>query len=114
MSNVTLFIGGRNYTVACAEGEEDHVGRLGQLIDSTLETMPHAVAHSETRSLLFAALLLADELNDLRQTASDHTVSEEEATLVEVIAPASTISTAALDALAGRLERLADLIDQAN
>ena len=26
MSNVTLAIGGRNYTVACAPGEEEHIG----------------------------------------------------------------------------------------
>ena len=29
MSNVTLSIGGRSYTVACAEGEESHVLGLG-------------------------------------------------------------------------------------
>lgn len=67
MSNVTLSIGGRDYTVACDTGEEAHVAALGRLIAEKLAAMPGNVALGESRSLLFAALLLADELNDLRQ-----------------------------------------------
>jgi cell division protein ZapA len=64
MSNVTLSIGGRSYTVACAEGEESHVLGLGSLIDSKLATMGDMSGQAETRMLLFAALLLADELHE--------------------------------------------------
>ena len=63
MSNVTLRIGGRDYMVACAAGEEDHVIGLGQQIDAKIQSMG-GVAHSETRQLLFAALLLADDLHE--------------------------------------------------
>ena len=66
VSNLTLSIGGRDYTVACAPGEEAHVTGLGRIIDEKLESMPATVAHSETRSLLFAALLLADEVFEAR------------------------------------------------
>lgn len=66
MSNVTLLIGGRNYTVACATGEEAHVAGLGRLIDVKLATMGVAAGQAEARSLLFAALLLADELHETR------------------------------------------------
>jgi cell division protein ZapA len=65
MSNVTLRIGGRDYTMACAEGEEDHVSSLGRLIDSKLQTLAGNAGMSETRQLLFAALLLADELHEV-------------------------------------------------
>ncbi|MBC2652827.1 cell division protein ZapA [Novosphingobium flavum] len=66
MSNVTLQIGGRSFTVACAAGEEDHIAGLGRAIDSRLQAMGGAAGQTETRMLLFAALLLADELHDIR------------------------------------------------
>jgi cell division protein ZapA len=69
MSNVTLQIGGRSYIVACAAGEEDHVERLGQLIDGKARELG-ASSHNEVRLLLFAALLLADELSEARGKAA--------------------------------------------
>ena len=66
MSNVTLHIGGRAFTVACAPGEEEHITGLGRMIDGKLQQMGAASAQSETRILLFAALLLADELHEAR------------------------------------------------
>ena len=66
MSNVTLHIGGRSFTVACAAGEEAHISDLGEMIDGKLRTMGGAAGQNETRMLLFAALLLADELHEAR------------------------------------------------
>ena len=66
MSNVTLTIGGRSYTVACAEGEEAHIETLGRAIDNKLHGMPNIGGQSEARVLLFGALLLADELHEAR------------------------------------------------
>ena len=66
MSNVTLSIGGRKFTVACGEGEEPHIEMLGRIIDSKIEGMPGLASQSEARCLLYAALLLADELHELR------------------------------------------------
>ena len=67
MSNVALHIGGRAFTVACAAGEEDHITALGRIIDGKLHAMGAAAAgQNETRMLLFAALLLADELHETR------------------------------------------------
>ena len=66
MSNVTLTIGGRHYTVACAQGEEAHIEALGRTIDGKLASLPNMAGQSEPRTLLFAALLLADELHEAR------------------------------------------------
>lgn len=66
MSNVTLSIGGRSFTVACADGEEAHVAGLGRMIDAKLADMGGMANQSEARMLLFAALLLADELQDAK------------------------------------------------
>lgn len=66
MSNITLEIGGRSFTVACAPGEETHVAGLGQIIGAKLAEMDGIASQSESRMLLFASLLLADELHDAR------------------------------------------------
>ena len=66
MSNLNLSIGGRTFTVACAPGEEDHVATLGRMIDEKLQAMNGAGGQSEARMLLFAALLLADEVHEAR------------------------------------------------
>lgn len=65
MSEVALKIGGRTYRVACAAGEEDRVKRLGKTIDEKLATMGPSAGPGE-QNLLFAALLLADEVQEAR------------------------------------------------
>lgn len=69
MSEVTLSIGGRNYKVACADGEEAHIRKLGEAIDGKLRTMPQ-LSPQDTQNLLFAALLLADELHEATNTVA--------------------------------------------
>ena len=64
MSDVTLKVGGRNYTVACQDGQEAHIERLAGMIDDKLSTMGANLSSQEAKNLLFAALLLADELDE--------------------------------------------------
>ncbi len=64
MSNVTLEISGRRYRIACAEGEESHIEQLGTFINGKLSALSGLSSQSEARTLLFAALLLADELHE--------------------------------------------------
>ncbi len=64
MSNVSVTIAGRRYTLACAEGEESHIAKLAQSIDSKLSSIPGLSTQSETQTLLFACLLLADALDE--------------------------------------------------
>jgi cell division protein ZapA len=66
MSNITLDIAGRRFTVACGPGEEPHIEMLGRIIDAKIEGMPGLATQSEARCLLYAALLLADEVHELR------------------------------------------------
>jgi cell division protein ZapA len=104
MSNVNLSIGGRSYTVNCAAGEEDHVAELGQIIDGKLASMGQS-NQSEARSLLFAALLLADEVYELRSGASDGAAPAQPTAAQPVIAPDR------LEAIADRLENLASHLE---
>lgn len=67
MSNVTLDIAGRKFTVACGDGEEPHIEKLGRIIDTKIHGMPGLASQSEARCLLYAALLLADENHELKE-----------------------------------------------
>ena len=67
MGNISLLIGGRNFTVACADGEEGHIATLGSMIEAKLEGSGGLGSQNESRMLLFAALLLADELHERRE-----------------------------------------------
>ncbi|WDF71541.1 cell division protein ZapA [Novosphingobium sp. KACC 22771] len=96
MSRVELMIGGRDYAVACSPGEEDHVRMLGRIIEEKMDSLPGATNQSEVRSMLFAALLLADELHELRQ---------------QVEQSADPAATDRLEAIAARLEQLAASIE---
>lgn len=69
MSEVTLQILGRPYTIACEEGQESHIEKLGSMIESKLSNMQQ-LAPQRSQNLLFAALFLADELVDARQSGA--------------------------------------------
>jgi cell division protein ZapA len=99
MSNVTLHIGGRTYAVACAAGEEDHVTGLGKLIDAKLHSLGNMASQSETRQLLFAALLLADEVHEARHRSSGAALA------------GPTLDPLRLEALAERLEKCASALE---
>ena len=43
MSNITLDIAGRKFTVACAEGEEAHIAMLGRTIDAKVADITAAL-----------------------------------------------------------------------
>jgi cell division protein ZapA len=101
MSNVTLEIAGRKFTIACAEGEEGHIAMLGRSIDDKVAEMPHIANQSEARALLYAALLLADENHELRQGAP-----------APAAGPGPEIAEA-LEALAWQLEHVASRLESA-
>jgi cell division protein ZapA len=96
MSNVTLAIGGRSFTVAGAAGEEDHVAGLGRMIADKIAAMGDLSSQSESRMLLFAALLLADELHEVTVRSPPAAAS-----------PLAGASAEQLDGIARRLENLA-------
>ena len=65
MAEVRLNIVGREYIVTCRDGEEQRLLDLGALVDSKArEAGGSAGGLNESRQLLFAALLLADQLNE--------------------------------------------------
>jgi cell division protein ZapA len=99
MPDVKLSIAGRDYFVACNAGEEQRLLELGAMVDATAQQVAGgARGLTETRILLFSALLLADKLHDLGGTVTAEK-AESTAAMLE--------SAESLEALASRLENLA-------
>lgn len=101
MAEVKLSIAGREYSVACNNGEEPRLLALGAMVDEKArEAGGGSGGLNETRSLLFSALLLADRLHDMTsgtQAVADNAQAAEK----------SSQTADALEGLASRLENLA-------
>ena len=62
MPLVNVMVNGRAYTIACDDGEEEHLKVLGEEVDAKVRELLGSVGQvGESRLLLMAALLLADE-----------------------------------------------------
>src|SRR6266404_2569640 len=65
MPLVNVLVNGRAYTVACDEGEEEHLRELGQYLDKRVRELSATVGQvADSRLLLMAGLVIADELSD--------------------------------------------------
>ncbi len=66
MAQVSITINERKYQVACDDGQEAHLTRLGDYVDKRLNELVAAVGQvGDSRLLVMVSLLLADELSDL-------------------------------------------------
>ena len=72
MASIDVQIGGRKYSVACRDGEEDHLRAVAAMVDKRAQDAIGALGSlSEARMLLFAALMIGDDLFEARQAPSD-------------------------------------------
>lgn len=70
MGNVRLMVAGRAYDVSCADGDEPHLQSLAELVDEKAQQARLVVGDvNEARQLLFAAIFMADELQNARANA---------------------------------------------
>ncbi len=105
MAQVTIRINGYAYTVGCEDGQEPHLERMAAEIEQRVNSIKSIGGQSgEARLLMLAALLLADELHDLRQgmkvpaPAPETNDSERRAKLRRVAARAEEIAADLTDA----------------
>jgi len=74
MPLVNVMVNSRAYTIACDDGEEDHLRQLAATVDGKVRELLGSVGNVGTeRLLLMAALLIADEHHGVRIEA-DHPV----------------------------------------
>ena len=111
MSQVSVTIAGKNYSLACADGEESQVRKLASLIDGKLANFGDNLSPSPAQNLLFAALLLADELEEAKSkqgAAQSATPSSEDSKALDELRLELHAMKAERDALAKELGRLRD------
>jgi cell division protein ZapA len=65
MSQLGITINGRNFQIACDDGEEEHLTYLSEYVDKHVSDLAESIGNvGETRLLLMAALVVADELSE--------------------------------------------------
>ncbi|SCW68121.1 cell division protein ZapA [Sphingobium faniae] len=102
MAETTLHIAGRQYDLRCRDGEEAHLAHLAGLIERKARLAQQSTPGlTEVRTLLFAALFLADELNDMKREMAGR---QEALPLDGGEGPA----VLAIEVLTARLEKLSD------
>ncbi|HEX9964384.1 MAG TPA: cell division protein ZapA [Allosphingosinicella sp.] len=115
MASVEVEIAARKYSVACRDGEEEHLRSVAALVDSKARDAASALGSlSESRQLLFASLLLADELKEHR-SGQPQPAQPEQAAPSEASAPPAQPDPAvaeALERLADRIESLAEQLER--
>ena len=100
MAQVTITIRGRQYQVACDDGQEAHLTRLGRYLDErAADLLATSGSISEPLLLVMVALVVADELADA--AAEIDTLSATKA------AADDTSVAAAIDAVTARVEEVA-------
>jgi cell division protein ZapA len=105
MAQVTIEVNGRPYVVGCEDGQEPRLAELAANVDAQVRQVARDVgALGETRLILMGALVMADDIAELRGE-----VAALRAELAQVRAQesrAELAAVAALDAAAARLESL--------
>ena len=108
MADVRLMIANREYIVTCENGEESRLLALGSMVDDMArEAGGPTGGMNESRLLLFASLLLADKLHDIKNGAPNTA-----ANLVMDTDQDASETAQTLEKLADRLEKLADNLEQ--
>ena len=109
MAQVSVRVNGYSYMLSCSDGQEDHLRALAADIDRRIDGIKVAAGPSgESRLLLMAALVLSDELYELRQM----TGQPEPALSPELVAKPEPRTARRLTRLARRAEAIADSIEQ--
>ena len=103
MANIDIEVAGRRYNVACRDGEEGHLHAVAAMVDKRAHDAAEALGSlTETRQLLFAALLMADDIKEMRAGAG----------IADPAPPPPDPAVAqALERLAQRIESLADSLE---
>ena len=102
MAQIEVEVAARRYTVACRDGEEAHLRALAAVVDKRAQDAAAALGSlTESKQLLFASLLLADDLNERSAAAEPASAPP----------PPDPRIAEALERLAERVESLADRLE---
>jgi cell division protein ZapA len=106
MAQLTIEVNGKPYVVGCEDGQEQHLRDIAALFDEQVRQISVEVGSlGETRLFLMAALMMADEMSDVK--ARLERLKAEQAERQAEQGRADVRAVAALEAAAKRIEALA-------
>jgi len=114
MPEVTLNIRGRDYSLSCDEGQEERLQTVGQYVNSRLSDISAAGAASNDSHLhVLTALVLADEVFDLRDEVARLDSGDAETSSYQEPKQDDPVMVQAIDHLANKIENIAERIQKA-
>jgi cell division protein ZapA len=117
MAQVTATIAGRQFRLACEDGQEEHLQLLARELDERIEELRKKFGEiGDTRLTVMAALMVADELSETKRKMRR---LEEEATALQdarIVAAdrATAASSAVVNAFNSAAERIEGLTKKLN
>lgn len=118
MSHVSVTINGRQYRMACEDGQEDHLTQLAKDLDRRIAGLRNQFGEiGDMRLAVMAALMVGDELLEagqrLRQVEGElSAVNDARAAITKRSQTTEAAVAAALDSAAERIERLTRTLNQ--
>jgi cell division protein ZapA len=110
MPQVNVTINGRQFRMACEDGEESHLLRLAENLDQRISRLRERFGEiGDTRLTVMAALTLADELAETKERLTR--MEPELATLQEVNVASAERAKATQSAIAAALNAAAERIE---
>ena len=107
MAQVAVTINGRSYDIACDDGQEAHLARLGKYIDNRVEDLSKAVGQiGDARLLVMVSLLIADELSEV-YTEVDTLRSDDDGAISK-----GAMELPDIERLAERIETIAERLER--
>lgn len=103
MNQVRISVAGRSYTIRCAEGEEEHISGLADLLNAKIAQVGGAMANNlETHNLLFAGLFVADDMTEHKN--AHERIAQECADLKSQLESAADTQASAVEAAKSELQ----------
>lgn len=110
MAQVEIKINGRDYRIACEDGQESHLSSLAKCLDGKVGELVKEVGQiGDTSLMVMAGLLVTDELSDLREEIEDARNQAARDTQSAIDNTEDKLA-AQIDALATRIEKVASAL----
>lgn len=120
MGTTNINVYGRDYAIACDDGEEEHVNQLASMVNKRVQELLQQLGRApEHTMLIYASLMLADELLDVTRGYKKLKTSYQQLSKEQAPADDSRVlemeaaMAASMQQIAGRVEKLADQLEKA-
>ena len=106
MAQVDVSVNGQSYRIACEDGQEDRLVDLATMVDEKVLELVNQIGQvGSNRLLVMAALIIADELVDLKNEAGSLQEQKDNINQQDTVL--------ALQEITKRIENIADQVERA-